>query len=63
MAQINPNLTMFSKITTQVQPIPSTPPKKPRKTTTKRQIEVNDGNDNQADAENIDMIRMFQSEY
>ncbi|KAI7947678.1 hypothetical protein MJO28_009586 [Puccinia striiformis f. sp. tritici] len=52
MAQINPNLTMFFKITTEVQPIPSKPPKKPRKTTTKKQIKANDKNDNQADTEN-----------
>ncbi|KAH9461245.1 hypothetical protein Pst134EA_017552 [Puccinia striiformis f. sp. tritici] len=57
MAQINPNLTMFFKITTEVQPIPSKPPKKPRKTTTKKQIKANDKNDNQADTENKEISK------
>ncbi|KAI7947897.1 hypothetical protein MJO28_009805 [Puccinia striiformis f. sp. tritici] len=59
MAQINPNLAMFSKITTKVQPLPSKPPNRPRKTTTKKQIEANDKNDNQADAENKGRSRNY----
>ncbi|KAI7948826.1 hypothetical protein MJO29_010491 [Puccinia striiformis f. sp. tritici] len=59
MAQIDPNLTMFSEITTEVQPIPSKPPKKPRKTTQKKQIKANDENNNQADAENKGRSRNY----